>query len=283
MFFLNKLANIQINYDSMRFLVKLFSVKEILVFMNNLYRKVALTFVGIALGFTLGANKEAKAATIILTPTTSFGVTDQDGDEQGDSYYSGVPLHVGLGNTGEDIALYEFNIANLSLDSNTVITSAIFQFRVDSLIAYHRYYVMQLFGYRGNGQPDTSDYSQSMQADFGAAPPPISDFETSIYLDAYYPVGNEPVHRVNYNLDSFVTPFVNKLISENNAFAGFSVRTGFYPVGDATLNHMDASLIITTEPVPEPTTIFGSAIGLCLGGWLKRKKSTSQNKANSQA
>jgi hypothetical protein len=258
--------------------------------MNNLYRKVALTFVGIALGFALGANKEAKAATIILTPTISFGVTDQDGDQQGDSYYSGVPLHVGLRtsdesgqNTVEDIAFYEFNIANLSLDSNTVITSAIFQFRIDSLIAYHRYYVMQLFGYRGNGQPDASDYSRSMQADFGPPPPPISDFETSIYLGGYYPVGYDPVHKVNFNLDFLVTPFVNELISKNNAFAGFSVRNGFYHVGDATLNHMDASLIITTEPVPEPTTIFGSAIGLCLGGWLKRKKSTSQNKAKSQA
>jgi hypothetical protein len=27
-----------------------------------------------------------------------------------------------------------------------------------------------------------------------------------------------------------------------------------------------------TEPVPEPTTIFGSALALSLGGWLKRKK-----------
>jgi hypothetical protein len=35
------------------------------------------------------------------------------------------------------------------------------------------------------------------------------------------------------------------------------------------------------EPVPEPITIFGSAIGLCLGGWLKRKKSTLQNKTTS--
>jgi hypothetical protein len=38
-----------------------------------------------------------------------------------------------------------------------------------------------------------------------------------------------------------------------------------------------------TFTVPEPTTIFGSAIGLCLGGWLKRKKSTLQNKTKSQA
>jgi PEP-CTERM putative exosortase interaction domain len=258
--------------------------------MNNLYHKVAVTSVGIALVFALGANKEAKAATIILTPTTSFGVTDQDGDEQGDSYYSGVPLHVGLRTTDEsgqkrveDRAFYEFNIANLSLDSNTVITSAIFQVRVDSLIASHRYYAMQLFGYRGNGQPDASDFSQSMEAGFGVSSPPVSDFETSIYLGWYNPVGYDPVHQVNFNLDFSVTPFVNELISKNNAFAGFSIRDNDYHIGDATLNHMDASLIITTEPVPEPTTIFGSAIGLCLGGWLKRKTSTSQNKAKSQA
>ncbi|WP_445245560.1 PEP-CTERM sorting domain-containing protein [Microcoleus sp. OTE_8_concoct_300] len=38
-----------------------------------------------------------------------------------------------------------------------------------------------------------------------------------------------------------------------------------------------------TEPVPEPTTIFGSAIGLCLGGWLKRKKSSQQDKTTPQS
>jgi hypothetical protein len=38
-----------------------------------------------------------------------------------------------------------------------------------------------------------------------------------------------------------------------------------------------------SEPVPEPTTIFGSAIGLCLGGWLKRKKSSLPNKTRLQS
>jgi len=37
------------------------------------------------------------------------------------------------------------------------------------------------------------------------------------------------------------------------------------------------------EPVPEPTTIFGSAIGLYLGGWLKRKNSNRQNKTMPQS
>jgi hypothetical protein len=42
------------------------------------------------------------------------------------------------------------------------------------------------------------------------------------------------------------------------------------------------TLTITTidvaEPVPEPTTIFGSAIALGVGGWLKRKNLSRANK-----
>jgi hypothetical protein len=44
----------------------------------------------------------------------------------------------------------------------------------------------------------------------------------------------------------------------------------------------NASLIIETKPVPEPTTIFGSAIALGVGGWLKRRKSSQQNKTTLQ-
>jgi hypothetical protein len=35
------------------------------------------------------------------------------------------------------------------------------------------------------------------------------------------------------------------------------------------------------QPVPEPTTIFGSALALGVGGWLKRKKSSQPNKTTS--
>lgn len=258
--------------------------------MNNLYRKVAVASVGIAVGFALGANKEAKAATLILTPTTSFGVTDQNRDGVGDSYYGGAAFDVGLsgnqaGQSQEDRAFYEFKIANWSLDSK-IISSAIFRVRVDSLTAYHRYFALQLFGYRGNGQPDASDFSGGMEHGFGVSPPPVSDFETSIYLGGYNPVAYRTVREFNFNLDFSVTPFVNELISKNNAFAGFSVRQNNYNMGDVILNQ-NASLIITTvdvpEPVPEPTTIFGSVIGLCLGGWLKRKKSNPQDKTTSPA
>ena len=114
--------------------------------MNNLYHKVAVASVGMVLGFALGANKEAKAATFTLTPATSFGVTDQNMDGVGDSYYGGAPFHVGLsGNLGrtilqEDRAFYEFNIANLSLASK-VISSAIFKGVINSVerLNYNHY------------------------------------------------------------------------------------------------------------------------------------------------
>jgi hypothetical protein len=87
-----------------------------------------------------------------------------------------------------------------------------------------------------------------------------------------------------------VSPFLNRLVGNNNEFAGFALRSltenrTFLGREGFSGNRFPPTLIVEGEyeVVPEPTTIFGSAIGLCLGGWLKRKKSTSQNKAKSQA
>jgi hypothetical protein len=236
--------------------------------MNNLYRKIAVTSVGIALGFCLGADKEAKAATIILTPTTSFGVTDEDGDWVGDNYYVGVPFPVRRDPPpnyfSDSRAFYEFNIANLSLPSNTVISRVDFEVKADFFGSYHRSFAVNLGGYRGNGQPDTSD--------FEAAP----DGRGLVYRNM-----GLPQERFNFYFSFGVDSFVNELINQNAVFAGFWVSAANNQ-GYMTLNPTDASLIITTadipEPVPEPATILGSVIGLCLGGWLKRKNSNWQNK-----
>jgi hypothetical protein len=269
----------------MVFSIKLFPIKGNLVFMNSFSHKIAVTAVGIALSFALEVNKEVKAATITLTPVTSFGVTDQNMDRLGDSYTGGTFFHVGLTSNSagqvrqEDRAFYEFNIANLS-PLSTVISNAIFRVRVYSISAIHRYYALLFFGYRGNGQPDISDFSR------GSGVYPVSNFEPPIFLGDYHPAGYFEVNKFNFDLDFTVTPFVNKLITQNNAFAGFAVSTTLWPgLGNSTLTQ-NASLIITTvdtpEPVPEPTTIFGSALGLTVGGWLKRKKSSQQNKTTSQ-
>jgi hypothetical protein len=243
--------------------------------MNNLYHKIVVTSVVIALGFALEVNKEVKAATITLTPVTSFGVTNKNMDSLGYSYTGGTLFHVGQ----RDRAFYEFNIANLSPVS-TVISNAIFRVNVYSLSAYHRYYALKFIGYRGNGQPDVSDFSRAN----GDAP--YYSFDPLLYLGEYQPVSYAAVNQYSFDLDFIVTPFVNNLITQNNAFAGFGVSTNEWAgFGDSYLSQ-NASLIITTvdvaEPVPEPTTIFGSALALGVGGWLKRKKSSHQNKTTSQ-
>jgi hypothetical protein len=234
--------------------------------MKNLYRKIAITSVGIVLGFALGANKEAKAATIILRPATSFGVPDRNGDGLGDVYYDNVPFHVATNRPNPFIerrAFYEFSTANLTLSSNTVIGSAIFQVAVEAPNIISPSFALELFGYRGNGQPDISD--------FEAAP----YREELVYLNLGFPREHS-----FFNLDFSVAPFVKDLISKNDPFVGFMVRAA-NSQGYVTLNPRDTSLTITTEPVPEPTTIFGSALALGIGEWLKRKKLGQQNKTTS--
>jgi hypothetical protein len=245
----------------------LFTTKENLVFMDNLYHKVAVASVGIALGFALGANKEAKAATFTLTlgsgnNGTSFLISDTNQDGLGDYHYggAGVPLPVGRRYSEEFKTFYEFNIAKLSLTSNTVISSAIFQatkfenFPEDMV---GNPYDMVLFGYIGNGQAD------------------LSDFQSEAYLNFNGPITGFPI--VSYN----VTSFIQQIVSNNNDFAGFGLRRPYNNQPFFLAFNRFSSLTITTvdaEPVPEPTTIFGSAIALSVGGWLKRKKLSQHNK-----
>src|SRR4028119_489237 len=71
----------------MSFSVKLFTIKGNLVFMNNLYHKIAVASVCTALGFALGASEEVKAATITVPPTIQFGVRTMFGVFGGSSTY----------------------------------------------------------------------------------------------------------------------------------------------------------------------------------------------------
>lgn len=248
--------------------------------MSNFYHKFALASVGIALSFALGANKEAKAATFTLIDD-GFFVADTNLDGLGDWYYGGVPLPVGI-RRGESFsgteyrAFYQFNIAQLSFASNTVISSAIFNNSINSVEnLYHPHHdpYLDMIGYVGNGSADPSYFSQE-----------------GVFLGSVRLFDSSPGTTFNLN----VTTFVNQIVSNRESFAEFGFRTNPFGEDDyygdngysndnrsyITLRR-SASLTITTvdtEPVPEPTTIFGSVIGLCLGGWLKRKKSSQQNK-----
>ena len=240
--------------------------------MTNLYHKVAFASVCTALGFALLANKEAKAAVFTLTPTSTFIARDSDQDGLGDYVSGDVPLPVGIirGEGRQEYrAFYEFNLANLSLPPNTAISSAIFGVKANTISSYDRWSRLDLHGYIGDGQANVSD--------FGAGELLEGRFLYSVLLNTTIP-GINPSPNFAFN----VLPLISQSINNNNTFAGFNLR-----VNDAYLTlREDARLTIITadvaEPVPEPTTMLGSALALSLGGWLKRKKSSQQKKTTPQ-
>jgi hypothetical protein len=243
--------------------------------MNNLYHKLAIASVCTALSFALVANKEAKAATLGYQATTTFFIENlpdpsyipESGqpDSPGDRLYT----HLEGGNYfiitrdrwdgGEKRSFHEFSIGHLSL-----IKKAIFSFGLESEPGgYYPRWGLQLSGYVGNGIADLSDYGSGG------------------YLGDQYPKYPD---RIEFD----VTQFVKKLVSNHDDFAGFGIRIAGKG-GKVNINntyYSEPLLIIETadvaEPVPEPTTIFGSAIGLCLAGWLKRKKSSQHHKTTPQ-
>ena len=258
----------------MGFPLKVFSIKRILVFMNNLYRKVAAASVGLALGFSLGANKEAKAATFTLTNPEFFFVLGQE-NTSASGFFDNRPdvssvyrLYVGV----HKRAFYEFDIGNLSLAPNTVIRSAVLKtpFRNVTHVG-NRDLFLVLSGYVGNGRADLSDFDP---------------YNRGIISSAKVIDANSSPRIPPDSIDFDVTRFVNERVNRRDDFAGFSFHIADPVLNSAATlrdnNNAPPSLIIetadATEPVPEPTTIFGSALVLSLGAWVKRKKPSQQNK-----
>ena len=285
--------------------------------MNNFYHKIAVASVGIALGFTLGVPKEAKAVTFsLITETRSYHLENSNQDGLQDSGDTGASLAVGIRNprdTEEYRAFYEFNIPNLSLDSNTTILSATLLTFITNIRWYRPHSQLAVYGYTENEKVDTlkvynpEEYLDQIpigsmsdtlsEIDFipfsASLPITVSEFvltPTPTPAPEFPPL--DPKFKTLIMFD--VVPFFDR-IGSNNSFAGFGIRfsndEGFINLTPyAYLNITTAVLEPVPEPspflanerVPEPTTIFGSAIGICLGGWLKRKKSTPPNKTTSQ-
>jgi hypothetical protein len=272
----------------------LFTIQEDLVFMNNFYHKVAFALACTALSCALGANKEAKAATFNTSSRAFLTFQAIDGSSSGrdglgdavdsvmfpDDFaqYQNSWYNVERTTVKETAALTEFSLPNSIRTSTgyrtdiriTKITNAVFKFRVWHWPSFdYASRPLGLFGYIGNGTAEASD------------------FEAGVFLDSItFSEKEGQFSSVSFN----VAPFLNELVSNNNKFAGFAVRslsddhrTFFAHPHERFRGPLLLHIEGEYEVVPEPTTIFGSAIGLCLGGWLKRKKSTLQNKAKSQA
>ncbi len=236
--------------------------------MNKLYHKATVATVCTALSFTLGASEEVKAATFNLTPTIQFGV---DASINRFNEYSSFRLspqydRVLNGPFRQTKRLAEFNISSFFLTPNTIISRAVFQDKISRLEAGIRP-SLNISGYVGNGTAEASD-----SGFFGEV---LSSVDIS---------SSSPGDTLSFD----VTTFVNQRARNGNPFVGFAMGISFW--GVATLEGTDAlghsSLVIETadvaQPVPEPTTIFGSVIALSVGGWLKRKKSSQKNKTESQ-
>ena len=251
----------------------MFTIKGNLVVMNKLYHKVAVASICTALGFVLGANKEAKAATFFFTATSEFSISTASysaGGIKPPDVYGYLPVNKGLGS--ETRAFYEFNLLNLFLDTNTVIKQAFLWTSIGYAVKVNPIELGTL-SYLGNGIPDISDFNKS---DF-----PVYD---SFYRD-YFEYSGGNYSGVNFDVTNAIDGFsyYNEVSNYGYPFIGFSIYTAS-DYGEVTL--YSPILQITTadvaEPVPEPTTIFGSAIGLCLGGWLKRKRLNQHTKTAPQ-
>jgi len=256
--------------------------------MSNFYQKVAVTSVCVALGFVLGADKKAYSATFTLSPTFTSNVIDylpSGSDGRGDAFHgtledgfsaaSPTPLKgtsVETGKSAEIATLSEIYLGNFSSAPNTSISSAIFQaglgfgvFGIGITDPISNPGSLGIFGYIGNGTAE------------------ISDFEAGVFLSSLDISSLSAPSILNFD----VTSFVNQRVNNGDAFAGFSIRALNFGAVDLTpkVTGVSLKLIVETadaEPVPEPTTIFGSVLALSLGGCLKRKKSSQQNKTTPQ-
>jgi hypothetical protein len=248
--------------------------------MSNFYYKVAFASVCTALSFILGANKEAKAATFSLSSTITFEGVDAPGlpndtfDGRGDRIYSKIAnISVAKGTLGETALLTEFNIDSFSFAPNTVINSAVLQVQIFSLTLFGLGVdniipsSLGIFGYRGNGTAEPSD------------------FEAGVFLNSVA-ISSPSVGDI---LSFDVSPYINQRVSNRDAFAGFGIRA--LNLGGLFLNDSNSGvrprLIVETadvaeQGVPEPTTILTAAVALSWGGWLKRKNSSQQDKTKSQ-
>jgi len=241
--------------------------------MKNQYYKVAniaVASVCTVVSSVLGVTESVKAVTFTFAPVISFEVSDRDDgdnrfDGRGDVFSLGSFNIVLKGPFSETQSFAEFNVGNFFRDSNVTINRVVFQAEIQTFSVITRGVdppinpgSLGIFGYVGNGAADLSDFGAGVLLS-------SVDVSSSSLGDL---------------LDFDVTPFVKQRVNNGDPFVGFGIHAlnlgGLGLVGDDTLRGIKPRLIVETseiaEPVPEPTTIFGSITALGVAGLLKRKK-----------
>jgi hypothetical protein len=109
---------------------------------------------------------------------------------------------------------------------------------------------------------------------------PNNYFSTNFSENTTAPVALVPIKMLEGLINDGTADLRLKLDSaytRNSSDVGQDV-TNLFEVG----GKFGSEQTLDFQPVPEPTTIFGSALALGVGGWLKRKKSSQQNKTTPQ-
>jgi len=231
--------------------------------MNNLYHKVAVTCIYTALSFILVINKEAKAATLSAQKTEEFFVECISGP------FSGTLTGPESGPSG-----HSFSVSRNLEPYN--VRSAFFEFSMPSNLSFIRSAVFII-------QSEDMKPGDSISVDIYGSTEKANPLKSA----SVKPLGNLFfTHPNTAMLD--VTQLVSEGVRNRDAFMTFGIATptSYNSYSALSLTYYGPRLIIETadvaEPVPEPTTIFGSALALGVGGWLKRTKSSQQNKTTSQ-
>lgn|GEM_PF-5938378 len=223
----------------------------------------------------MGTHEEAKAVTLYLSPIIDLSLNPRDLHGSPNSGPKFPDSNNGLTvfnrpDVGETRAFYEFDVLRFLPDPNTVISQASFGSALFTDGHNTHSAVLQMFGYlgKGTGIPETLDYGSNFFT--------YSDY--FLYENPYELLHGE---HIDIDVTSLVTSLVNSYHQSNKNYndrplIGIGVYTPSEYSSDITLR--GGNLVVTAEPVPEPTTIFSSAMGLCLGGWLKRRKLTLPNK-----
>jgi hypothetical protein len=215
---------------------------------------------------------EARAATFTFRPKITFEVIDgiYGGafDGQGDLLFPGNFDTVVKGTVGEISEHAEFSLSELSVPPQEVITSAIFQVQIFSLLVTgvgvrvgENPSALTVRGYVGDGRPDASDFQNGTIVD------------TVELLSPF----------IGQKLQFDVTSFIQSLASRGDSFAGFTVRAkdfGGLALARPPAVSLTVTTMRTTAPVPEPFSASGAL--LLLGAGVARKysrKSASNHKS----